>query len=250
MRLGATLATASLALVGATGCTLVGQGEGRVCAGTKNECNGELSIKDCWSGPYDLQPDFFAAAPFRDTMQIRIQRSSDLHEVSDGLAVLVNEVSAIRPTNCTVNSDCASQSCKDGTCTAPEVDGWHSERGRRGQALEVGLPPKLLSEIAPGVPVGEPPPVSMALYLQFSCHNQNIVLYAVSGTIVFDELFSGDPNESVGAEKLTDARFDVIVADPRDANLETLEVPEDKSSPLTGNFKFHFQRGQPGQPFP
>jgi hypothetical protein len=92
--------------------------------------------------------------------------------------------------------------------------------------------------------------VNLALYLQFSCHSQNVVLYGVSGTITFEELFSGDPNESVGAEKLTDAHFEVVVADPRDATPGTLAIPEAKSSRLTGRFRFHFQRGQPGQPFP
>jgi hypothetical protein len=116
----------------------------------------------------------------------------------------------------------------------------------------VGLAPKLLDEIAPGKEPGIDAPVSLALYLQFSCHNQNVVLYAIDGTITFDNLFSGDPNESVGAEKLTDASFDVRVADPRDAlpDTPTLEWPEDRVSRLVGDFRFHFQRGKPGQPFP
>ncbi len=227
-------ATLLLLLSLTTGCSFVGEGEGEVTSAA-------LGVPDCWQGLYDLEPDFFAAVPYRDTLQIRIQRGSDLEEVSDGVAVLVNEVSAVRPTNCVLDSECSSGDCAGGICTGPD---------QRGTALEVGLPPKLLAEIAPGVPQGAPPPVSMALYLQFSCHNQNAVLYAMSGTITFDALFSGDPNESEGAEKLTDAYFSVIIADPRDAVPGTLDIPESKTSPLEGWFRFHFQRGQPGQPFP
>ena len=102
----------------------------------------------------------------------------------------------------------------------------------------------------PGIDPGPPPPVSLALYLQFSCHNQNIVLYAVSGTITFNELFNGDPNETSGSEKLTDAVFDVVIADPRDAVPGTLDIPDSRTSTLTGWFNFFFKRGQPGQPFP
>jgi hypothetical protein len=217
-----------------TGCTFVGTGEGEVTSAA-------LTAQDCWQGAFDLDPDFFAAVPFRDTLQIRVQHGSDIQEVSDGLAVLVNEVSSIRPRPCTLGSDCASGACTEGMCEAED---------RRGQALEVGLPPQLLDEIAPGTPFGAPPPVSMALYLQFSCHNQNVVLYAVEGSITFNDLFNGNPNESAGSEKLTDAFFDVMVADPRDAVPGTLDIPAEAKSPLTGWFRFHFQRGQPGQPFP
>jgi len=205
----------SLAIVlwAASGCTFVGQGEGEVFS-------DNLSVPTCWFGAFDLDPDFFATVPFRNVQQIRIQHGSDLTEVSDGVAIQVNDAPAIR--------------------------------NRLGEELTVGLPPELLNEIAPGVPqpMEEPPDASLALYLQFSCHNQNKVLYATSGTITFDALFSGDPNESVGAEKLTDARFSVTVADPRSALPGTLEYPDEATSPLEGWFRFHFQRGQPGQPFP
>lgn len=194
-----------------SGCTFVGQGEGEVES-------TDLKVPTCWFGKYDLSPNFFATVPFRDTQQIRIQRGSDLTEVSDGVAIQVNDVPSIRK--------------------------------QLGQELDVGLAPKLLNEIAPGTPFGAPPPVNLALYLQFSCHNQNVVLYAVEGTIVFDALFSGDPNETVGAEKFTDATFSVMVADPRNAIPGTLDIPDEFKSPLEGWFRFHFQRGQPGQPFP
>lgn len=201
---------------GLGGCTFVGQGEGEAVSES-------LDIPDCWQGRYELGPDFFASVPFRDTQQIRMQRGNDIQEVSDGVAILVNDTPKIR-------------------------------EELLGQSLQVGLPNQLLDEISPGASAelfpDEPPEVSMALYLQFSCHNQNVVLYAVEGEIRFTSLFSGDPNETSGAEKLTEAEFDVMVADPRHADPATLVVPDDLKSPLTGNLKFHFQRGQPGQPFP
>jgi hypothetical protein len=125
-----------------------------------------------------------------------------------------------------------------------------------GEPINVGLPLQLLKEVDPSITNAPDPQVSLALYLLFSCHNQNIVLYAIDGTITFDALFSGDPNESQGSEKLTDARFEVTLADPRDATLEgmprqgNISVPADKTSKLSGWFRFNFQRGQPGQPFP
>ncbi|MCC6527146.1 MAG: hypothetical protein IT373_31145 [Polyangiaceae bacterium] len=189
------------------GCT-VGQGEGWVTS-------DRLYVAECWNGAYDLRPDFFAASPFRDTMQIRVQRGSDLAEVSDGVSVLVNEVSTIRAS-------------------------------LLGTPITVGLPPGLVA----GDPTQEPPLVSLALYLQLSCHNQNAVVYALGGQIVFEELFDGDPNEKSAAEKLTVATFEVDVADPHDAAPGTIDVPDDKRSHLSGYFRFFFERGRPGQPFP
>lgn len=200
-----------LLLASTLGCT-VGQGEGWVQS-------DQLIVPECWHGPFDLEPDFFAAVPFRETQQIRVQRGSDLTEVSDGVAIQVNEVTNIR-------------------------------EQMLGQAVEVGLPPELWADINPGSAQGEAPLVNLALYLQFSCHNQNSVLYALRGKIVFNKLFSGDPQETSGAEKLTEASFDVDVGNPRDAEPGSTEVPAEQVSRLTGYFRFHFVRGQPGQPFP
>ena len=207
-----TVATALLALlVACTGCTL-GEGEGEVRSDS-------LLVPECWTGPFDLQPDFFATVPYRDTQQIRVQRGRDLHEVSDGVAIQVKDVTTIR-------------------------------EQQIGQSLEVGLAPELWEDINPSAIPGPAPQVHLALYLQFTCHSQNSVLYATRGNIVFHELFSGDPHESVGAEKLTEAEFDVVVGNPRDAEPGTTELPPDKTSRLWGYFRFHFVRGQPAQPYP
>jgi hypothetical protein len=185
-----------------------------------------LIARDCWDSTYDMQPDFFAAVPYRSTLQIRVQRGTDIQEVSDGLAILVDDVEIIR-------------------------------NERLGQTLEVALPvgvePPGSPDPAPDpVPAGTAPLVHMALYLQQSCHNQNTVLYAVSGEITFNALFSGDPNEKDAAEKYTDATFDVQIGDPRDAELGAPPdaIPPALQSRVTGYFRFYFERGQPGQPFP
>lgn len=216
-----TRVVVSAALVlalGLIGCSL-GQGDGKVYS-------AKLYAKDCWFDEYDLGPDFFAAVPFRDTQQIRVQRGSDLEEVSDGLLVLVDDTPKIR--------------------------------SRLGQPLCVSLPPDVRP---PGSPIGvdpgqgcaDGPMVHMALYLQRSCHNQNIVLYSVSGHVTFNQLFDGDPNEPSADQKYTDASFDdVMVGDPRDVALgaKAFEIPVEKQTRLSGYFRFYFQRGRPGQPFP
>ncbi|MEM1032902.1 MAG: hypothetical protein AAF928_04705 [Myxococcota bacterium] len=229
-----TCLAALTALGMSMGCNLVGEGEGRVAS-------DRLYAIDCWDGAFELRPDFFAAVPFDDTMQIRIQRGNDLQEFSDGLVLTLDGVSSIRPRACTLDSDCATGTCGgDGLCLGPD---------RRGTPVRVGLPGQLAMELAPAEP-REPAPVSLSLFLNFSCRNKNTTLYAIDGTITFDQLFSNDPNERSGSERLTEARFDVTVADPRDAPEGTLDVPADRRSRLTGDFSFVFQRGQPGQPFP
>lgn len=213
----AVLALGTGLAVFAPGCSL-GEGVGQVYS-------DNLFAVNCWNDRYEMDPDFFAAEPFRDTMQIRVQHGSDLKEVSDGFVILVNDVTAIRD-------------------------------GFLGQPIPVSLPPGVAP---PGVPVGEQcggaacpdPTVHVALYLLQSCHNQNTVLYGLSGSVTFTDLFSGDENERTGADKLTDATFDVMVGDPRDAPLTGDDagiVPN--QSRLRGSFRFFFERGQPAQPFP
>ena len=191
-------------LVGLAGCT-VGEGSGEVHS-------DQLYIQDCWQGPFDLHPTFFGANPYRqDTLIIRVQRGDNLEEMSDGLTVLVNSVAAIR-------------------------------QGMLGQPIAVGMPPGVSP---PGVPVtGAPAPLaSLSLYLHDTCHRANGAVFSTGGTITFHSLFSGNPNESSAAARLTDAEFDAAFADPRDKDAA-------HASQVTGNFRFYFQRGQPAQPFP
>ncbi|MBL8742667.1 MAG: hypothetical protein JNK04_16280 [Myxococcales bacterium] len=197
-------------------CVSIGEGSGSVVS-------DHLYAKDCWDGAFDLDPDFFVADPFRNTVQFRMQHGSDLLEVSDGLVVLVDDIEAVR--------------------------------GMLGQDIPVTLP---LGVAPPGIPEGTlcgedvcSSPVHVALYLLDSCHAQNVVLYGTGGTVRFDEIFSGDPNEKDAAEKLTVGQFDVTVGDPRDIVLEGRRLGDlPNTSQVTGRFRFFFQRGQPAQPFP
>lgn len=206
---------ASLAsLIGFCACT-TGEGSGEV----KSE---RLYVKNCSNGPFNLQPDFFASNPFEDTQTIRVQRGDRMEEVSDGISVLVRGVAEIR--------------------------GDDGGPGLLNQDIRVGLP---VGVSPPGVPVvfnPDPPPVSIALYLNDSCHAQNVTIYSIDGTIRFRSLFSGDVNEENADARLTEAEFTATFADPREL---TPGDPPDPAlvSTVTGSFRFFFQRGQPAQPF-
>lgn len=199
------LATALLA-----GCS-TGEGEGWVRS-------DKLYVQDCWNGKFDLQPTFFGDNPYRNTQLVRVQRGDNLEEVSDGVTVLVNDVSGIRDS---------------------QLD----------SGIKVGLP---VGVSPPGVPIKynpNPPKVSLALYLHDTCHSQNGTLYSVDGTITFSSLFSGDPNEANADDRLTEAHFDAEFADPRDQQADG-SYDSSKKSSVQGYFRFFFQRGQPAQPFP
>jgi len=238
--------------LGLAGCA-TGEGSGSVRS-------DRLYVKNCWDGPFDLLPDFFATVPFNDSQQIRIQRGDRSVEVSDGIILVVNDIAKIRST-------------------------------QLGAPLALGLP---VGVQPPGFPPRiqlVPPEVSLSLYLYATCHLQNGALNSVSGTITFDHLFSGDRNENNAEERLTQAHFDALVADPRDATVlpspspgaaptadggadsgaltdagvaaasdagtvityggsVTVEFAVHQTSHVTGDFQFYFQRGQPAQPFP
>lgn len=193
------------------GCT-VGEGEGWV----KSD---QLHIQDCWNGGFNLQPTFFGANPYRESsLSIRVQRGDNWEEQSDGLVVLVSDITAIR-----------------------------GAESLLGKPIAVGLPPGVSP---PGVPVKfnpDPPLVSLALYLHQTCHVENGTIYSTRGTITFNSIFSGNPNEKRSEDRLTEAHFeDVIFSDPRD--LKASE--EGRESRVSGSFHFFYQRGQPAQPFP
>jgi hypothetical protein len=189
----------------------VGEGDGWV----RSE---RLYVEDCWNGPFDLDPDFFAANPYREeSLQIRMQRGDNIEEQSDGLTVLVNDVQTLRR--------------------------------NLNQPVRVGLP---VGVTPPGVPVeqvADPPKVSLSVYLHNSCHVQNAVVYSISGEIRFASLFSGDPNEESAEDRLTEATFEATFADPR--RVAGVAEPDPNAlSTVSGYFRFYFQRGQPAQPFP
>jgi hypothetical protein len=189
----------------------VGDGEGWV----KSE---NLYMTDCWNGRFDLGPDFFAAnpSPGSKSLSLRVQRGDDLEERSDGLTVVVNQLSRVR--------------------------------GQVGSDVHVGLP---VGVSPPGVPIEEnpsPPLVSLALYLHGTCDRQNGTVYSVDGTIHFESLYSGDPNEGDAEQRLTEGSFDAWFADPRELHGPASTNPSVMSQ-VRGYFRFFYQRGQPAQPF-
>jgi hypothetical protein len=207
-RLGCLAFLASAAL-GLGGCT-TGEGRGWV----KSE---QLFIEKCWSGSFDLRPDFFAALPFdEESLFIRIQRGENNAEVSDGVLVLVRELKDIRQ--------------------------------MVGTPIPVGLPAGVSP---PGVPLErdvDPTRVSLTLYLHATCHGQSADVYAINGSITFRSLFSGNVNEPDAEDRLTEAEFSAEFADPRKADPDGT-FGEGLVSRVEGYFRFYFQRGQPAQPF-
>jgi hypothetical protein len=252
------IALASLgALVLVPACSL-GEGQGQI--------HGTLNVPNCWSGRFDLAPDFYAGVPYRDTLELRIQRGGDFETFSDGIVVMIDDVHAIRPDR------------------GP---------GKLGQALDVSLPPEVTPPGVPVKPVANPASVHVALYLQRSCRTQNVALFAVDqallnddgscsaladggqppdpctaanmtpqgdagssagpvghSTITFNHLFNGVPEETDAAKRLNDGSFDIYLVDPREICPGGLGPPPRCRGHLTGSFHFYFERGRPAQPFP
>jgi hypothetical protein len=206
-------ASASASLLGVA-CSL-GQGQGQIETDL-------LAVEGCWNGPFRLDPDFFAAQPYRRTLNLRIQHGGDIEEVSDGATILVDDIDRVR--------------------TAIGDQGGSAE-------FRVAQPPNV---VAPGYPVvvdNDPAIVHLTLYLHRACHAQNSALYAVDGRITFRSLFNGNLRETDPTQKLTDAEFsDIVVADPRDRAIGGGAIQN--VSHLRGNLRFYFERGQPAQPFP
>jgi len=149
---------AALAAVLAPACSL-GSGTGT--------CSGTLDVPDCWSGSFNLHPDFFAAVPgatpeypqtSNDALQIRIQHGGDYETFSDGIIILVDDVGEVRGDNDSNNNP------------RPSL---------LNQALVVSLPPSVVPTGVPITPVSSPRIISAALYLGNTCRTQNDALYAM-----------------------------------------------------------------------
>jgi hypothetical protein len=274
-----------LAAVLAPACSL-GAGTGT--------CSGTLDVPDCWSGPFDLHPNFFAAVPdttpefpsvTSDALIIRIQNGGDYETFSDGLIILIDDAGEVR-----------GDKALDGTLRPSLL----------GQQLLVALEPSVVPPGVPITPVAEPSIVHASLYLDNTCRTQNDSLYAmaaVSGvdpqgectrpeagdpplaclgasasnaldggadatasasgdggevnvtgigvsTITFYSLFDGNPDEANASQRLTQADFELYIADPSEICPGGLGPPPRCRGHLKGSFKFYFQRGRPAQPFP
>ena len=141
----------SLAAATLCACSL-GQGTGCFV-------NSSLDVPTCWSGPFDLQPNFFAAVPTNSAaLEIRIQNGVDNETFSDGLLILVDDIGQVR-----------GDPLPDGTPRA----------GLLGQPIAVSVQP---GATAPGVPVlavANPALVHATLYLNRTCRTQGVALYAL-----------------------------------------------------------------------
>ncbi|MEO8178063.1 MAG: hypothetical protein ABI895_04445 [Deltaproteobacteria bacterium] len=196
----------------------VGEGDGYVHS-------DQLFVNECYRGVFDLNPDFFGANPYGDTLTIRVQRGEQDVQVSDGLTLLVNDVP--------------------------------NARLRAGEELSIGLP-KGLSPLGFPLPeVPSPPAASLSLYLNASCRSQNSLLTAFDGNVTFKQLFSGDPNEEDSFDRMTEGNLTARVVDtryavPRDASAggASYDFPEERVSTISAGFRFVFHRGTPAQPFP
>ncbi len=246
----------ALGLAAAQPACSQGEGEGRII--------GTLNVPNCWTGAFELKSDFFAAVPYRDGMLLRIQSGSDFENFSDGLAILISDITKIRP------------------------DPSKSVAGRYGQPLDVDLPPEVTPPGTPVAPNPKPALVSMALYLQRSCRTQAVSLHAIDtvslpsdGTCTVQPMMGADPAqgcapdkaapagvgtgksaiaftsvangqlaEETAAERLNSGCFDIYLADPREAEPGGQGPPPPCRGHLRGTFSFFFERGRPSQPFP
>jgi hypothetical protein len=71
-----------------------------------------------------------------------------------------------------------------------------------------------------------------------------------TSTIVFDDLFDGNLDESDAQKRLTKAHFEFFLVDPREICPGGVGPPPRCRGHLTGDFSFYFERGRPAQPFP
>ncbi|MGA2451614.1 MAG: hypothetical protein ABTD50_23395 [Polyangiaceae bacterium] len=137
-------------------CSL-GQGTGSV--------SGVLDVPDCWSGPFSLNPDFFAAVPSvsggletgSDAILIRIQNGGDNETFSDGLAILVDDAGEVR-----------GDPAANGT-PRPSL---------LGLPLIVSIPAGVTPPGVPLSPTATDSIVHASLYLDRTCRTQNVALYA------------------------------------------------------------------------
>lgn len=219
------------------GCT-ISDGDGSAA--------GNLNLPTCWSGSYDLAPDFFTASPYQEnSLSIRIQAGGDFQAFSDGMSIQVEDIATIRET-------------------------------LLGQPLKVDLPPAVVPPGEPVLPNPDPARVGASLYLQKTCRTLNVALYATrvqlspsgacnddepricsvptsgpvgESTITFTHLYSGKIDESRADDRLIEGSYHLFFSDPRTLCPGVLAPPKCLAE-LKGTFRFYFQRGRPGQAFP
>jgi hypothetical protein len=222
-------AAGALAVCIAPGCSL-GSGTGSV--------TGTLDVPGCWSGPFDLNPDFFAAVPSAgtattptntDALQIRVQNGGDYETFSDGLAILVDDAGEVR-----------GDPLPDGTPRPSLLN----------QTLVVAL---AAGVTPPGVPIeatAVPSIVHASLYLDRTCRTQNVALYALSAVSLnpdgtCERPDGGDPPLNCGAPAAT---VPAAGAAGADAGADAGPAPEGGVSAPVGTSTIVFQSLFDGNP--
>lgn len=164
-RIAGFVLASGLAIWFAPGCS-VAEGAGSV--------SGVLNVADCWSGPFDLQPNFFAAIPSAtgavesgvneaespsDALQLRIQNGGDFESFSDGLSILIDDAGEVR---------------------GDPLPNGQPRMSLLGQNLVVAIPVGVIVSGVPVTAIANPGIVHATLYLQKTCRTQNVALYALS----------------------------------------------------------------------
>ena len=240
-------------------CSL-GEGQGSI--------TGSLNVPACWSGRFEFKPDFYAGVPYRETsLVLRIQQGGDYQTFSDGISILVDDVHAIRPDLGAGLLGVPLTVSLPPEVTPPGVPikaianpanvhfALYLQKSCRTQNValyamdEVTLNTDGTCDSVGGVdfPITcDPVPIDGGTPSPSTVPPAQVA----RSSITFAHLFNGKPDEPVAAERLTEASFDVYLADPRDICPGGLGPPPRCRGHLTGGFRFYFQRGRPGQPFP
>ena len=172
-------AVAVAIVIASPGCSLA-EGSGTI--------TGVLDVPECWSGPYNLQPTFFAAVPptfdtvgtgagasaiGSDPLQLRIQNGGDFESFSDGLAIVIDDLGEVR-----------GDPLPDGT-TRPSLLNTHLVVSL--PVSSTGMGPPTTSDPNPGI-------VHATLYMQKTCRTQNVALYAMSAVTANADGSCGRPD--------------------------------------------------------
>jgi hypothetical protein len=269
------LLIALVAVLLAPACSL-GQGNGSVC--------GWLDVPNCWAGGFRLSPDFYAAIPTNSSaLEIRVQNGIDYETYSDGLLIVVDDAGAVRgdptPSGMTragLLGQALPVSLPAGV-TAPGVPIQANPNpalihatvylNRTCRTQNVALYATTCA-VPSGGQVAVGCNVDGSGGLTFDASGADATTSAAGAdaatgagdagaagglaqsTITFRHLFDGNINESNATQRLTDADFDLYLADPREGSPGGVGPPAPCRGHLTGSFHFYFERGRPAQPFP
>jgi hypothetical protein len=249
---------------------------------------GDLDIPDCWVGKFNLQPDFFAGDPYMTSSYlIRIQRGSDYEEFSDGITFLVDDVNPIRDTTSgelnqklevslspavtppgvpiiadpnpavvhatlymnqtcriqnvalyaldavTLDADggCSGAVAEGGATTSPACGGGNGLLDGGMSVSDAGVSDATVDATVDGGGASNAGGIGQSW-------------------ILFRSLADANPDEGNAEDRLTDADFELFLADPREICPGGLGPPPPCRGHVSGTFKFYFDRGRPAQAFP